>query len=175
MRVLLAAVVLAGAVYLAYFLTHRSSPLHAPETLGSMVLLAKNPPELERERSQLGSRGLHDVVLAEYGPAGSSPSSTATGFVLAAGRLDHAQPIGAELQQAMQIASTLTGGRIRPFSERLANSDYTCGTFSSPRGQATTCFWQSSKGIVVGVGYRIDGTTTISLTASAKVHLGLAG
>jgi hypothetical protein len=170
-RTLVAVIALAGLGVLAFKVLHRSSRLEAPQTLGSMVLLQKNPAELKSQRHQLSSRGIHDTLLALYGPPGSPSSGGASGFALVAGRMRTAN---ADLRQAMALASAVTGGRIRPFTERLAGSDYTCGTFASVRGQATLCLWEGARALVLGIGYQIDGTTTISMTAAAKLRLGLA-
>src|SRR5262249_53703350 len=156
---------------LAFQLLDRSSRLHAPRSLGAMTLVDENPSELGQTRSILGSRGLHDVLIAVYARPGVSVVVGRSGFTLPAAHTDQA---AVHMRQAVLAAAAVSGGLITPLTENLAGSDYACGTFQDGRGEATTCFWRGRHAVLLGIGYGIDGTETITLTAFAKIDLGLA-
>jgi hypothetical protein len=114
---------------------------------------------------------LHDVVVALYVPPGVSTVGGRSGFTLLAA---HTNQAAVDMRQAVLGAASLSRGLITPLTETLGGSNYACGTVHDARGEATTCFWQGRHAVLLGVGYGIDGTETISLTAAAKIHLRFA-
>ena len=171
MRILVSVAAVATVGFLALHPLQRSSRLQAPRSLGSMTLVDENPPELGQTRSMLSSRGLHDVLLAVYAPPGVPVVAGQSGFTLLAAHTDQA---AVDMRQAVLAAASVSRGLITPLTENLAGSDYACGTVRDARGEATTCFWQGRHAVLLGIGYGIDGTETITLTAFARIDLGFA-
>src|SRR5262249_2662660 len=90
LRILVCAAAIAAVAFLAFQLLDRSSRLHAPRSLGAMTLVDENPSELGQTRSILGSRGLHDVLIAVYARPGVSVVVGRSGFTLLAAHTDQA-------------------------------------------------------------------------------------
>jgi hypothetical protein len=153
--IVVALVVIAGAVAAGVSLTHRAHPIALPSTLAGLpkANLHSAAAEIKSTKQKLSQSGIHDVSVGLYTDGGSSQA-----LAVVAGHAASA-PDFSQLASAM-ATTQIAGVSITPSVVTSGSDTFQCQTIAVAGRSVALCEWQSASTILFAVGQGLTTTDT---------------